>query len=299
MGTRGKVVLGACLMAALYLLALVLPVAVRGAGVVMSSEWKQLNSCYTNLTPGVSRLGRIDIDWTLGDIRIVRAEGNYLNVYEEARPGIFGICGTTVDIDVSDESHDVSVGQSANFGSKPFYERYTLSTAERRLVIEIPESFELKPKSVSINGTSASCRLEGVATESLDVSLQSGSLHATGLDVNAANIRINSGVAGLDGRIEDALEANLGSGALRVACEEVAPQRTDLSFSSGAAELVLPKDASFAAEIRRGSGTFSSDFDLERVERLSDRELYLHEGHGALIRADYSSGELSIVSGEA
>ena len=162
------------------------------------------------------------------------------------------------------------------------------SLREKSLVVTLPKSCAGQLGTVTLVGMAGEFSLSDLVCRELHGSFEADSFSAKRVVSDTLELSASSGSLRLDGAVALSLDASVSSGNVRVRTS-VAPERAAVSASSGNAELLLPRDAGFTAQVQVGAGSFDCDF------KTDERDGTLVAGDGAMtLDASVSSGSLHI-----
>ena len=162
------------------------------------------------------------------------------------------------------------------------------SLREKSLVVTLPKSCAGQLGTVTLVGMAGEFSLSDLVCRELHGSFEADSFSAKRVVSDTLELSASSGSLRFDGAVALSLDASVSSGNVRVRTS-VAPERAAVSASSGNAELLLPRDAGFTAQVQVGAGSFDCDF------KTDERDGTLVAGDGAMtLDASVSSGNLHI-----
>lgn len=170
-----------------------------------------------------------------------------------------------------------------------------LNWPDKTLTIGIPKGAGGFLRSVTIDGLSGDYGLDGLQCDTLNLSLASGKAHGTDGAFGDVHVEMASGIVSLGAKVQNKLHVETTSGEFSLDCVEAMPRETTLEMTSGNMVLAVPSDASFAAEVRKTSGSFNCD--LPDVHRIDDA--YVRGDGAAKVTVDMTSGNVTLRGNDA
>ncbi|MCO7175835.1 DUF4097 family beta strand repeat-containing protein [Sporolactobacillus kofuensis] len=145
---------------------------------------------------------------------------------------------------------------------------------------------------LSVNVSSGSIQLSGVASETVDASVHSGTLRIRNLRAPSAHLVVRSGNARVD-RLSGAFSAQVNSGNMKIGVAAL-HGASSISVNSGNAQLDMPNQADFRLTAKKSSGIIQSKLRLKK-EKSEDHGLSGVRGSGEyILKAQVNSGILRI-----
>ncbi len=256
------------------------------------NEMEPLGNDYVlEFDPAEDPVEELSIDWQAGPVQVVASKGNFIRITEA--------CGQ----ELSDEEHmkvlvddgKLDIGWDHNrfrFLAFPFF-----ASAEKSLVVELPESVAQALTEVEVSNVSGDMEVGGIACEEADFSSVSGNIFladiqctefcggsttsgdiiSQDLTTDVLNFSTTSGALNFQEAAVSEGDFNTVSGELYFqgradtfnhstisgdshAELSACPEELDMSSVSGQLALVLPASASFRAEHSSVSGEFECEF---------------------------------------
>jgi len=142
--------------------------------------------------------------------------------------------------------------------------------------------------------TSGDCKLRGFHGERFSFHATSGDLDASGVEASAARIRTTSGDVVLREADFQDVESHSTSGNVEMDQKTTRLSNVRVEATSGDVGLRLPRDASFQADTRHGSGGVEVEFSDAVSSPTKDPSTFRRGAGGARILVKTTSGNLTI-----
>ena len=222
----------------------------------------------------------LDIDWAIGEVRIIASESAEQISFEESYDGNedarlrWVVDGETLKIRFRARNSLISFG-----------------SLNKKLTVTIPASLAQHLDKVKIGTASAEVNVSGLQAEILDVDTASGRLELDGT-YGELSVDTASGSVTFAGSCRK-INIDTASGRIRLTPGDLW-EDIDIDTASGNIELWLPEsEKGFSVDYDKASGKFSCDFPV----LLSGKIYKIGEGAGR-INVDSASGDLKIYKAE-
>ncbi len=186
----------------------------------------------------------------------------------------------------------------------------SLETASGNITAD--EAFSIQAETVCVGASSGNIKWRNTQAENVALAAASGNIHAWEISAGETAIATSSGnidaenisgaftLAASSGNIQ-ALQmnghgsANTSSGGIKVEMDEVTGDMK-LKANSGGVKLLLPKDLSFALEVKTGSGSIHTDYDeqLSYNKKGNQAKGVIGEVADYTVSAEAGSGSVKI-----
>lgn len=218
----------------------------------------------------------VDIDWISGNVTVKVYDGEMLQFSDNSPyPSEENLLHYYLDGDT------LKIRFCKSYG-------FRLSKPEPKdLEVLVPEAYADKIAEISVDTVSAAVFVKDVQTEELDIDTVSGGITVDGA-AKQASIGTTSGDIALSGTFQE-IETDAVSGTLTAICTEC-PTAFEGNSVSGAFQITLPGDSSFACEYDSVSGRMISDFEGETYEN----DVYKVGAGSAKFSFDSVSGDLML-----
>lgn len=240
----------------------------------------------------------ISVDWINGDIEIVKADVEKVNVYEESNKELSE--GEKLRHHLSDGILDIKYAEPRH--------KLIDFTLEKKLFIQVPASKVDKFLKLTINAVSADIKIKNIDANEFDIDTVSGKQTLDTLTVPICTIKsvsgsidiITSKIANLDiesvsGTITVAnseitdLKVDATSGDIDIT-STIMPNAIEMDTVSSSIQLTLPENDGFTLDYKSISGTFSCAFATTQ-----NSGKYVYANGLNEIKIDTVSGNLSIL----